>query len=92
MTGAVPVINYPTIDRYKPFDDGVHCFLYPVEPGGLSRTVRAALSDKERLERMATAASEHVCRHHTHHALADHVASVTIGRNLDGQSAGGKSG
>ncbi len=89
LTGAVPVMNYPTIDRYMPFDDGVHCFFYPAEPGGLSRTIRSALSDKERLERMAKAASDHVCRYHTFYALSDYVASATIGRYLDGRQIEG---
>ena len=63
--GTVPVINYPTILRDQPLVDGEHCIFYSPEPGRLAATIRTALADKGRLERMATAAKAHVAEHNT---------------------------
>jgi hypothetical protein len=84
LLGTVAVMNYPTILRYQPLEEGKHCLFYAVEPGGLAAAVRAALSDKPALERMAAAAREHVLRHHTARARAAYVVRATLGRNLDG--------
>jgi glycosyltransferase involved in cell wall biosynthesis len=61
---TVPVINYPTILRYDPLEDGIHAIYYPPEGDGLSAAIEAALLDKERLKRMALAGREHVRAHH----------------------------
>jgi hypothetical protein len=82
--GTVPVMNYPTIVQHQPFVDGVHCFYYRPEAGGLSETIRRALTDKERLRAIAAEAASHVERHHTVRARAEHVAVSLIGRGLDG--------
>ena len=70
---AVPVLNYPTVELHRPLLDGRHVIYYHPEPGGLVHAVETALGDKEKLERMAIAAREHVLRHHTPRALVDHV-------------------
>ncbi|MBI3436794.1 MAG: glycosyltransferase family 1 protein [Proteobacteria bacterium] len=76
--GSVPVINLPGIERHRPLCDGSHAFFYCVEPGGLTRTIVAALADKERLRAMAGAARDHVLAHHTPTALAAHVVEETL--------------
>lgn len=70
---AVPVINWPTVVRHAPLQDGVHAFYYVPEPGELTRTVIAALADKERLKHMAIAARAHALAHHTFRAICDEV-------------------
>ena len=78
VSGSVPVINMPTIQRYRPLEHGRHCFLYPLEGDGLVRTVLEALRDKRRLEEMAAAARRHVLAHHTHAALCRHVVESAL--------------
>ena len=51
--GSVPVINQPTIERHRPLVAGEHAFYYDPAPGELTRTIVAALADKERLRTMA---------------------------------------
>lgn len=76
---AVPVINYPTIERYAPLQDKVHAFYYPPEGDGLVQVVEAALADKARLKEMAIAARDHVQAHHAGEALCDHVLREALG-------------
>ena len=63
--GAVPVINQPTIERHQPLAAGEHAFYYDPAPGELTRTIVAALADKDRLRAMARAGQSHVMAHHT---------------------------
>jgi hypothetical protein len=70
---SVPVLNYPTVELHRPLVDGQQVIYYNPEPGGLVRAVETALADKQKLERMAIAAREHVLRYHTPRALVDHV-------------------
>lgn len=77
--GSVPVINVPSIERHEPLVDGIHAFHYAVEPGGLARCITHALADKDRLRAMAAAGAEHVLRHHTPRALAEHVVTESLG-------------
>ncbi len=76
--GSVPVINQPSIDRYRPLVEGEHAFYYNPAPGHLSATIRAALADKNRLRKMAAAGQAHVMAHHTLDALARHVVEMTL--------------
>ena len=71
--GSVPLINQPWLDRHAPLIAGEHALYYDVEPGGLTRAVKAALADKSALARMARAAQAHVMGHHTPQALAEYV-------------------
>jgi len=76
--GAVPVINQPGIERYQPLRAGEHAFCYDPAPGGLTRTILAALSDKDRLRTMANEGQAHVMAHHTPEALARYVVETTL--------------
>lgn len=67
--GSVPVMSTPTIQRYQPLEDGVHGLYYDSVRRPLTEVILEALSDKERLRRMADAARVHVSLHHTHAAL-----------------------
>jgi hypothetical protein len=84
LAGSVPLMNYPTIMRDRPLRDGEHCVLYSVESGGLSQAARGALADKTRLRKMAEAGGEHIRKHHSRYARAEHVTSIVLGRRLDG--------
>ncbi len=84
LLGTVPVINNPTIIRHAPLVHGEHCFYYPPEPGGLSAVVRAALSDRPKLARMAEAARRHVLAHHMNRPRVDYILKLALGRRLDG--------
>ena len=78
LCGSVAVINRQTVDRHLPLREGEHCFYYDVEPGGLTRTIEAALKNRERLLTMGVAAREFVLAHHTLAALARYVAETTL--------------
>ncbi len=84
LVGSVPLMNYPTIMRDRPLRDGEHCILYSVEPGGLVQAARSALADKSRLREMAQAGAEHIRKHHSRYAQAEHVTSTVLGRRLNG--------
>ena len=71
-------MNLPTIRRYAPHTDGVDAFFFPPEPGGLTRTVRQAFADRDRLARMAEAAKAHVARHHTTEAIMRYAAEEAL--------------
>jgi hypothetical protein len=75
---AVPLMNQPTIIRHAPLLEGVHGAYYDVEPGGLERAAVAALADKERLQRMAVAARDHVFAHHTRTAYCERVLRMAL--------------
>ena len=75
---AVPLMNQPTIIRHAPLREGVHGVYYDVEPGGLERAAIAALADKDRLQRMAIAAHDHVFAHHTRRAYCDRVLRMAL--------------
>ncbi len=60
INGAVPVINYPTICRYKPMIDGVHALYYGCEEDDLIRVISKALADKKRLLKIISAGRAHL--------------------------------
>jgi hypothetical protein len=76
--GSVPIINQPTIERHHPLAAGEHALYYDPAPGELSRTIVAALADKDRLRAMAQAGQAHVTMHHTPEALARYVVESTL--------------
>jgi hypothetical protein len=78
LCGTVPLVNQPTIEQYRPLVEGEHAFYYDVEPGGLSRAVRGALVNRDRLMTMAAAAREHVQTWHTPKALARYIVETTL--------------
>jgi hypothetical protein len=75
---SIPVMNHPTIMRHAPLIEGQHAFYYDIEPGGLERAVVAALADKDRLRRMATAARDHAFAHHVMKAYCDHILRTAL--------------
>jgi glycosyltransferase involved in cell wall biosynthesis len=77
--GSVPVINQPSIERHRPLIAGEHALFYDTVPGELTRTIVAALADKNRLRAMASAGKAHVMAHHTPDALVRHVIETTLG-------------
>jgi hypothetical protein len=77
--GSVPLINQPTIERYRPLVHGVHALYYDPEPGFLTQAVDAALADKDRLRAIAREGKAYVLAHHTMSALAKYVVETTLG-------------
>jgi hypothetical protein len=75
MCGAVPVINYPTIYRYRPLVDGVHVFFYGCEGEGLIDVVVRALKDKPKLLEMVAAGRDHLLRWNTRESVRSYVLS-----------------
>jgi glycosyltransferase involved in cell wall biosynthesis len=78
ICGAAPLVNRPSIERYRPLIDGIHAVYYDVEPGELARTARAALGDRDRLREIGRAAREHVKAFHTPAAIARHVVETAL--------------
>lgn len=76
--GTVPVHNLPSIRRYAPTRDCEQAFFHGPEEGELARAIRMALSDKDRLVRMAAVAKVHLIQHHTSHAIARYVIETTL--------------
>jgi glycosyltransferase involved in cell wall biosynthesis len=76
--GSVPLISQPTIHRHKPFVEGLHCFYYNIEAGGLVRAARTALKEPDRLRRMAAAGRRHVLRHHTHERICEYIVKISL--------------
>jgi glycosyltransferase involved in cell wall biosynthesis len=78
---SVPLINEPTIARYRPLIDGVHAFYYqPDDPDSLGRVIRAALADQAQLRTIASAARAHVLANHIQpRPLADALVRMGLG-------------
>jgi hypothetical protein len=81
---AVPVINYPTIARDRPLQDGVHAIYYAPEEDGLSTAIAAALADKEKLKQMALAARAHVRANHVGPAFCERVLNLALADAIGG--------
>lgn len=75
---SVPVINYPTIVRATPLEEGMHAFYYPPEPGELTQTILRALADKQRLKRMACSARAYAAAHFTIKACCDYILAAAL--------------
>jgi len=73
--GAVPVINFPSVDRYQPLVDRRHCFLYGCEDDSLLETFHEALKNREGLRRMAAAAWKHIKLHYSRDKLICYLTS-----------------
>ena len=78
VCGSVPVCNLPPLERHRPLVDGEHAVFYPVEPGGLTRSVVEALADKPRLTRMAEAGRNFVMANHTPQALGAYIVETAL--------------
>lgn len=79
--GSVPLINRPPIEQYERFTDGVNCFFYDPEPGGLTQAIQRALARRDELAAMGEAARAHYRAHHSVKARVDHMltkAGITL--------------
>jgi len=78
---SVPVMNSPTIARYRPLLDGVHAVIYdPDDPDSLANAIKAALGDKVRLRAIAQAARAHVMAYHLRpRPMADAILRMGLG-------------
>ena len=81
--GSVPLINYPSIQRYRPLQDGTHCLYYAPEPGGLSHAILGALQDKAKLAAMAENARDHANRFHRREIIGRHIVDSCLSSNAD---------
>ena len=77
----MPLINYPSIQRYRPLQDGTHCLYYAPEPGGLSQAVLGALQDRTRLAVMAENARDHATRFHRREIIGKHIVDAFLFRD-----------
>ena len=75
---SVPLVNHPTIERYRPLLQGKHLIQYDIEDDGLALAVESALADKDRLRRMALAARDHVNTHLTLQPLVRHIIETGL--------------
>ena len=74
--GAVPILQYPTIQRYAPFLEGVTAIYYGVESDLLYQTLKKQLEDRARLVQMGADARRHVEANHVSAALARHIVQT----------------
>jgi hypothetical protein len=75
---AVPIINYPTIARHKPLEDGVHAIFYAPDGDDLVCAVERALADKTRLKQIAIAGRSHVRTNHAGPAFCERVLRLAL--------------
>ena len=73
ICGTVPVINYPTIQRYRPFIQNRHALYYGCEGDDLSQVIHEALKEKARLLEMVAAARDHLQRGYTAEAVLRYI-------------------
>ncbi len=78
LVGSVPLINYPTMERYKPLENGKHCLFYGIEEDGMVEAVVSALQDKERLRWISAAGREFILQWHTHDAYTRYMIEETL--------------
>ena len=84
--GSVPLMPYPWIERQDPLVDGEHAILYDPRPGGLAAAVRAALTDRGRLARMAEGARAQAWAYHRPEAIAARIVRLALGRAGAGEA------
>jgi hypothetical protein len=73
VNGAVPLMNYPTIHRYKPLIHGVHGLYYGCEADDLIRVAVEALKDKQGLLKMVEQGREHLQSFYTKQKVLDYI-------------------
>jgi Glycosyl transferases group 1 len=85
ICGTAPLCSRPGVELYRPLIEGVHAIYYDVEPGELTRTVKAALADRNLLRTIGAAAEAHVRAFHTPTAVARHIVDAAV--EITGQRA-----
>lgn len=78
LVGSVPVINYPTIFRFKELEEGKHAFYYGQEGDHLQTVIKNALKDKQRLIDMARVGREFVLEQHNLPALGRYILAKSL--------------
>lgn len=73
LAGSVPLVNVPTIERYRPLVIGEHCLAYVPDENRVVEIVTQALADKDKLRAMATVAHQHALAHLTDRAMAEAI-------------------
>jgi hypothetical protein len=71
--GAVPLMNYPTIQRYKPLLDGVHGLYYGCEEDDLIRVAAKALKDKQGLLKIIEQGRDHLQTFYTKQKILNYI-------------------
>jgi glycosyltransferase involved in cell wall biosynthesis len=87
LVGSVPMIQAPTIRRYRPLRDGEHALYYYLEGDDLAVRIRQALQNRGRLVEMGQAARKYVLQWHTYEALARYVIEETRRTAEEGKRA-----
>jgi hypothetical protein len=82
ICGATALCSRQRIERYRPLVEGVHALYYDIEPGQLTRTVRAALENRDRLRAIGAAARKHVQTFHTPAAIAHYIVAEVAGSRM----------
>ena len=77
FAGSVPLMNAPTIFRYKPLPEGESALYYFIEGDDLGHKIRQALGNRERLVQMGLAARQHILQWHTTDAIGRYVVEET---------------
>lgn len=85
--GSVPVMNLPSIMRYRPFTHGTDGLFYAPEPGGLTAVTLAALADRSRLWTMGRTAKLHALTFHRRDAIGRYVVEECLARRATGSPA-----
>ena len=71
--GSVPLINQPTIERYRPLLDGVHALYYDPEPGRADARARNGARRQGPAATIARNGRAQCMRHHTHDGDRRHI-------------------
>jgi Glycosyl transferases group 1 len=77
LVGSVPLIQSPTVQRYRPLEEDQHALYYYIEGEHLIFRIRQALQNRARLIEMGRAAQQYVLKWHTHEALGRYVIEET---------------
>ena len=77
LSGSVPLMQSPSIQRYAPLLEDEHALFYFVEGDHLTFRIRQALQNRARLVEMGRAARQHVLKWHTQEALGCYVIEET---------------
>ena len=82
---SVPVINHSAIEQVKPLQQDRHCLHYHPDGDDLLQVIRAALTDKQRLQKMGQAARHHVLTNHMHANSVAYILSTALSAGLRNQ-------
>ena len=78
IAGAVPLMNFPTIERFRPFRSGVHALYYGIEDDGLSEVVLKSMREPSNLIKMGESARAHAMEFHTYEKIGGYIIEEAI--------------